>query len=454
VWREYFKKHSYFTCIVIAMHVFFFLLATHFRKIYMGDSAEYIYEAVNIKNLFFFYSGNPVMPIEPEFITQRQPLYPLFLLMVYFFATNNWIVLLLQNIFSVINILYARKIFDKLGLDRCYYWIFALFVVGYPAQMIYANTIAPDLLLQTFALLYMGSFIDFVQSRQRKSELMMGLALIGGMLTKPVLYPFALVHLVLMAYSGFRYKLKLQRTIVLAIIPLCAVLVFNYWNYTRTGKFHFTSNQAFNAQYYFYPYISTKFGMDSANHFLSKERAVAATIPDFAERYDFEIDRGRQLFLQNILPYSIYHLTGALRIFVEPGKAEIDLFTGQLTYGRLYSKKEAGFYAYFREKGWGGDSVKEYLIQNPAMPLIGVIILMNLVKIAGVILLIAKRTGRRFEVVFMLLFIGWFAVAAGPIANTRYFLPVSLLWIGLAVMGYAGWWGKRRTRVPDKAQIG
>ncbi|MFI5196843.1 MAG: hypothetical protein ACHQD8_07115, partial [Chitinophagales bacterium] len=77
------RQDKWFISIIMLVHILFFLLACSYKRIYMGDSFEYIYEALNIKNLFFFYSGNPVMPIMPEYMTQRQPLYPLFLMLVY-----------------------------------------------------------------------------------------------------------------------------------------------------------------------------------------------------------------------------------------------------------------------------------------------------------------------------------------------------------------------------------
>src|SRR5947199_340840 len=100
------KADKTFIGIIVLVHIFYFLLACHYTRIYMGDSFEYIYEALNIKRHFLFYSGNPAMPISPKYMTQRQPGYPLFLLAVYLFTVNNWVVILLQNVLSVFNIYY------------------------------------------------------------------------------------------------------------------------------------------------------------------------------------------------------------------------------------------------------------------------------------------------------------------------------------------------------------
>ena len=48
------RRDKIFIGIIVLVHVAFFLLACMYRRIYMGDSFEYIYEALNIKKYFFF----------------------------------------------------------------------------------------------------------------------------------------------------------------------------------------------------------------------------------------------------------------------------------------------------------------------------------------------------------------------------------------------------------------
>jgi len=428
------RNDKIFIGIVVLVHVVFFLLALHYTRIYMGDSFEYIYEALNIKKYFFFYSGNPSLPIVPEYMTQRQPGYPLFLLAVYLFTINNWVVIVLQNVLSVFNIYYARKIFLKIGYQKKYDWLLLLFVAAYPAQFINANTIAPDILLQTFTLLYFGNFILLLQNKQLKYATWMSLALIAGMLVKPVLYPFTLIHVLIIIIAVVRQKMKLQRPILIAILPLCAVLSYSYWNYLRTDKFHFTSNQAFNATFYYYSYFGRKYGADSANRFLANERREYASIQEYKDRYDYANERGKVLLMQNFFPYMVYHLKNTARIFIEPGKAEMDLFTGKLTYGKLYSKGQTGFFATWREKGWGGMS--EYLHNNPSLLFVLVVFVFNCVRVIYFVCFLLSRKTHWLLRLFIFVFVGYFALAAGPIANTRYFLPVSLIVIGSAVLGF------------------
>lgn len=437
-------KDRIFAGIIVAAHILFFLLAVGYKRIYMGDSFEYIYEALNIKQYLFFYSGNPAMPIAPEYMTQRQPGYPLFLLAIYLLTVNNWIVLLFQNLISVCNIYYTRTLLLRLGFQKKYDWLLLLFVIAYPAQFINANTIAPDILLQTFTLLYFGNFIRLFKARQLRYAGYMSLALVGGMLVKPVLYPFVAVHLVIIIAVAVYQRAKLQRPVLVALFPLCAVLLYNYWNYTRTGKFHFSSNQAFNAVYYYYPFVSRQAGIDSAQRFLQQQRHDIALLPEYRDRYDYANEQGTQLLKNNFAPYMAFHLANSARIFIEPGKAEIDLFTGKLTYGHLYSKEQTGFWATVKNNGVAG--MRDYISRNPSLLLALAILIVNCIRTAGILLFLKNKNVPAGIRLSALVLLWYFAVAAGPIANTRYFLPVSLIAIACATLGYMNLLQSRRQK--------
>lgn len=428
------RKDILFISIIALVHMVFFVLACGYKRIYMGDSFEYIYEALNVKRYFFFYSGNPAMPIEPEYMSQRQPLYPLMLLGVYVFTVNNWVVLVLQNLLSVFNIFYTRSVLTRIGYKERYDLLLLLFICAYPAQFINANTIAPDILLQTFSILYFGSFIALIQMNQQRYMVRMSIFLVAGLLVKPVLYPFVVIHFFIIVIVAVLQKSKMQRPLLIALSPLFAVMLYDYWNYTRTEKFHFSSNQAFNAIYYFHAYIAQKEDADSADRFLLAERKYMASIPQYKDRYDYANERGMQLLLQNFLPYMIFHLKNTARIFIEPGKGEMDLFTGWLTYGKLYSKQQTGFYATLKNKGLRG--LNNYLRTNPSMPFVIIVLLFNFIRLIGLGWFFFSK-GIHWSIrSFVFIFVGYFALAAGPIANTRYFLPVSLILIGCAVVGF------------------
>ena len=149
------------------------------------------------------------------------------------------------------------------------------------------------------------------------------------------------------------------------------------------------------------------------------------------------------LLKQNFFPYMVYHLKNSARIFIEPGKAEMDLFTGKLTYGNLYNKQQTGFFATLKNNGASG--MRGYISNNPSLPIVLLVFLFNCVRLIGLIVFLFKRAIHWLIRLFTFILLAYFAIAAGPIANTRYFLPVSLIAIGAATMGYMGILQKRAT---------
>lgn len=427
-------KNLRFLLFLILVHGIFFAIALTYKKIYMGDSFEYVYQAINIKDHFWFYSGNPAMPVEAEYLTIRPPLYSFCLMLVYLVTVNNWVVIFLQNILSIFNILYLRDTIRKIGYKRRYDYILMAFVMLYPSQFINANTIAPDILLQTCVLVYFRYFVLLVIEKKWRNAYWMSLALIAGFLVKPVLYPFTLVHCISILLLGAYMRYGITRASIAAVMPVCALLLCIGVNLYRTGKAHYSSNQAFNAIYYYYFYFSDKEGVEKADVFLESERSKIAAMPVFADRYNYANQRGIQLLKDNFGPYMLYHVKHSARLLIDPGKAEWDMFTGALTLGRLYSKEQTGFYATIKRDGIAG--LENYIRRNPSFAPIMIVLFFNLLRLAGMVLFIANRRFNWRVRLFVFCFIGYFAITTGPIANPRYFIPVSLIAIGCATLGY------------------
>lgn len=424
-----------FIIALLIVHAIFFTMALYRKEIYNGDSAEYIYMALNIKERFWFYCGNPVLPVSPEYLTLRPFGYSLLLAIVYLFSVNNWIVLLLQNALSIYNIWYMRDTIKLIGYKRRYDWLLMAFVLLYPPQFINADTIAPDIVLQTCTLVYFRQFILLLQKKLWRHAGWASLALTAGLLVKPVLYPFAYIHCLLMLVVAFRQK-SLFRPFLAAIFPIIVVLLYGVWNYQRTGKLHFTSTQSFNAIFYHYKYYTHTQGLDSATRFLEKERRAMAAIPVFKDRYDYANDRGMELMKENFLPYAVFHARFSLWILLAPGKGDLDLFLGKLTLSQLYDTKQPpGLFYSIRDEGIEG--LRKYVYRNPTFPIAAVVLFFNCIRLLGLILFVFYKKVHWQIRLFTAMFIGYFIFTAGPIANTRYFIPVSLIAIGAATTGFA-----------------
>lgn len=424
-----------FLVALLVVHAVYFAIAVHYKRIYNGDSYEYIYMATNILDKGWFYAGNPALPVQPEYMTLRPPGYPLFLAGIYLFTLNNWVVLVIQTLISIANVYFMRHIMRMINYSRKYDWVLLAFVLLYPSQCINANIIAPDLLLQTTILAYAYNFIRLLRQRRMRFAVGMGIALCAGVMLKPVVHPIIYVHALLMMLAGIYVYKALLRSFVAAMLPLLLVVTYGYVNYARTGKVHFSSMQSFNAIFYYYNYYKDTEGVDKAEAFLQEERAKIAAMPTFAERYDYANKRGRELLLQNFGSYMVYHIKHSLRLLVDPGKGEIDLFTGRLTLGTLYDVYNTeGFYDTYRTSGI--DGLEAYVARNPSLPIAVMVMMFNVLRTIGMLLyFFNKQTNYRLRL-FMFLLIAYFVMITGPIANTRYFMPVSLLSMGIAAIGY------------------
>ena len=70
------------------------------------------------------------------------------------------------------------------------------------------------------------------------------------------------------------------------------------------------------------------------------------------------------------------------------------------------------------------------------MPVIIVVLLFNILRLLGFIIFLFTRSVPLYLRLFVAALVGYFCITTGPIANTRYFLPVSAVVIGCATLGY------------------
>ncbi len=431
--KYYSRNDLLFLAVICLIHTVYFVLAWHYKHIFNGDSFEYIYEAINIRDYNFFYSGNPGLPIEEEYKTLRTPGYPLFLLLVYSFAVNNWMVLFLQNLVSIFNIMLARYTLKIVGYSVKLDWLFLMFIILFPSQFIYANTIAPDILLQTFCLVYFSHAIAFLKTGRVKNMLAMAVAITVGLFIKPVLYPLAIIHCIAFVIYTFVQHGRLTKSAVTAFIPILIVCFYCFWNQQRTGKFHFTSIQSFNAIYYYNNYLKSTKGTTEARNFLTVERSAIAALPSLKERYDYAQSRGIDLLKRENVSYLLFHLKRSAEFFVETGKGEMELFLGNNTLGKLYADDTKGLRTILRESGFSG--LTKHLLHHPAGFFAILILGVNILRLAGFVLFFVFDEQRAIIKWFIGLYVVYFAAITGPISNAHYVLPISLILMGCASIG-------------------
>lgn len=427
-------RQSGFFISVVLLHAVYFMVALHYGNICNGDTFEYVYEAVNIMERFSFYCGNPVLPIQEEYMTLRPPGYPLFVGMIYVFSVNNFLVLFLQNIASVSSIFIVRKAFMQLGYTaRLDMWFFFL-LLFYPGQMVYANSMAPDVLLQTCSVIYFYCAVLFLKNSNVTYAFYMSLALIAGLFIKPVLYPFVLIHLFMLLIYGMTVKAGRRRLMMSALLPLICVVMYSYVNKIRTGKFHFSSIQSVNALYNHLSFYYEKKGFEEGEKFIAGERAALDKLPTFKERYDAANRRGFELLKENFAPYMKYHLTKSVIFFLQTGRGELDQFTGRLTLSKIYAGESQTLVTVMNENGLSG--IARYTGENPTTILAFATFISNLLKLLGVCLFIRYACVIPVMKWFTALYILYFALITGPVSNAHYVMPVSLIMMCCALTGY------------------
>lgn len=432
----------WFAWLAVLIHLPFCYAALHGAFPFNGDSGEYVYAASNLLAGKGWYAGSWALPYNITLSTLRTPGYPVFLAVTYTFSDKLWLLLLLQQALSIWNILMARRLLLLLGGSPQSSYLLLLFVAGFPIQMVYANTIAPDILLQTCVMGYVLGAVHFLRRPALNSLLGMTIALALGVLVKPVLYPYCFIHA--LAFGGlllFRHRAGSKMT-ALALVPAGFVILWGLNNQRNTGVFHLSSIQAQNALYYHHNFQASQKGVPAAKQFLRREQARIMQLPTFADQYKAAEQRGISLLRESPTRYLLYHLKMSLRFLIEPGKAELDLFSRRLQLSGLYDPAGKGVTTRISEQGVAGFlSVARQ--QTTLLVALGVGLL-NVFRLIGMLLWMRRRESSWLLRLFLGLFIAYFALITGPITAAHYVLPVSLVMGALAVLGF-----QKNNRMPS-----
>jgi hypothetical protein len=425
--------------IIVALHIFWFAGALIWKHIHNGDTDDYIYLAQNIKK-GFYYSADASLPIDDFFLSKRTPLYSIILLLFYtFFGLNDWPVIVAQNIASIASCWMVLTLFLRLFPGKKLKWFYILFLVFYPAQMCFAAVMAPDIFMQFLLVLYFREIVLSLEKPGKASMARMGLWLLLATLLKPVMYPFLMLHVI---YSLWYYvKTKAGLVILLGALPLMVMVCYGFWNKSRTGLYHISSVQSdnllnANARSFLYFQYGQPYGdsiLDAANLRVSRQIGLKA-------KYELLDIEAKKIIREHWVAYSLYHIKESGRFFVASGKFDLDIYTGLGT--DQFHPEAPNFYTAFHANGFIG--AWKYLRTYPLMPLLILIIAFNLLRIIGWFLFLYDKQYPFMLKFFSSIFILYFAFITGPVANTRYFLPVLLVMSGLSAAGFAGFMERRR----------
>lgn len=431
---------------IVILHLFWFAAGMMWKHFYNGDSYEYIYLAENMKH-GLYYGANALLPIVDYGMTSRTPLYSLVLLLNYsIFGLNNIPIFILQNIVSIASCMMVYNVFHRLFPTTKKGWIYMLLIAFYPAQLFFPTMLVPDTLLQFFLMLYFREFLLSFDAPNNKRMARMALWLILGTMTKPIVYPF----LILQALYSIWYYTKTKRAfvILLGLIPLVSLIGYGLWNKSRTGLYHISSVQShnllnFNAR----AFLIFKYGqaysdsvLDAANEGLNQRKGLK-------NKYEFADKAAKNIIKRDMMGYAFYHLKESARFFIEPGKIDLDLYTGQASL--VFNPNAPNFYLELKKDGIKG--AWNYLKGYPYLPFILLTIFFNFVRFFGWLLFLSDRRYPLILKIFSSVYILYFAVITGPVSNTRYFMPVLLVMSAFSMLGFAGLIEKRKLKKQNTA---
>jgi len=417
------------------------------KKPYSYDSVEYIQMAQNLQQ-GLYYSGNAALPLTEHYMTLRPPVYPAFILSVWtLFGTHTWIILLLQNIMSVATGFLVRNMFLRWFPKQRDQWIYWLFIILYPMQMVFANMIFCDVLFQLFLMLYLGRLLRFLQDKRQQHYGWMALWLIAGVFTKPILYPFLIVHLLFALI--FTITMKKGAILITAAVPLVLVLGYGYINQARTGIYHISSVQSYNLlEYNLTDFYRFRYGPEVAAGKMDVIKKELDNANNFPEYYERSAAIAGEKIKAEFIAYSLFHAWKSVLIFFDPNKLEFDIFSRRFHYINNYQES---FATKLRTGGWRG--AWSYLKGYPFFLLLILTPVTGFFRLTGFILFACNR---RFPLkirIALVIFVGYFAFITGPVANARYFLPMLMVtsacsWISFSTL-WQGWKFKHKnTHVP------
>ena len=423
---------TWFWMSLVAWHLLFFGVQVHQHTYFFPDTDRYLTEATNIRESGEFYA-RPLLATgkkSPQEYTIRPPGYPLFLLaMDTPSARFPFVALVVQNLLSLLNMVLLARWLQRFRLLPAQ-WVFLLLgVCTYPAQLIYANVLMSEMLLQTCVVLLWLSAVAAWETQQMRYLLAVAATATAAMLVKPVFYPFSIVVLLLGCWVAWRWR-RLPVAVV-AALPLVVALLYQGWNYQRTGLFHFSSIATINLLHYNTEGVLRRTeGAIVADQFIDMVEAEAhRQYATFAQQQQHVRARSLAALWKYPVTYARIHVTGMVNCFLDPGRFDL------VHFFKLPGQQGRGLLGQYTAYGYKG--IVRYVWRLP----LGLLSALLLVAIGNVVRLLAfgfflfqKQYPLfvRLSIAGILLYV---AFLTGPLGAARFAVPVFPLLVVGATLG-------------------
>ena len=420
------KEDRTFILFLLLIHLVYFLFQAINQNHTLNDSKEYLQMAENIRQ-GLFYCGGPGENVNPDFYTKRPPAYPLFIFLGHLICHHPFLILFLQNILSFFSLLWLRNSLFAIGYKTAFDKYFILLSLFSPSQFIYANMIMSEILFQFFVTGMFIFLLLFILRKQWKYMILYHLFLTLGVFTKPILFPFAFINLFFILFISIKQKNILP--FLASLFPLVMIILYMNFNKKRTGVQHFSSIQKINLIDYNVNYfLVSKYGEQYADSVVRKVKSEASEKDNYRDEYSFTMQKGKEILLNDEASYVWYHIKGVWRYFMDPGRFDLSNFLG------LEDIQGKGLYYILHYEGWKA-AIKFLLSQNVLLLIFLIMIMFfNILKTAG-LMMFEFNSEIPVEIrLFVFLLVFYFAGVTGPIAASRFAVPVLPLFIGTGAM--------------------
>ncbi|MCK5135639.1 MAG: glycosyltransferase family 39 protein [Bacteroidales bacterium] len=420
-----------FYAALLLVHLLFFLSSVIRPPGSLTDSVDYLNASRNIFSQGVLYCGDLTEPVREEQYTRRPPLYPVFL-GISILSGSDIPLFLLQIMISLVSIFIVFRIFSpERPEQRNASGVIALILLlATPAQFIYSNRIMAEIPFQLLLVLSAWSVFKYSEKQENRFIWLFNLFLTLGMATKPVLYPFVILTVLISIYMLLRTR---KRAFLLAVgLPVIWIIGYSVWNYNRTGSSQYSSIQTANLVNYNLRYfLMNQEGAKAATVEIDRLYTFCGTSASYREKNNC-LDQGvREVILDRPVKYALFHLKGSIRLFLDPGRFDLVKFFS------IQESNTSGFLTELNQDGFAG--AVRFLKQQGwwLVILLGLIAIFKLLKITGFLLYMFRKGDHLYPRIFIVLLVGYLALVTGPLGASRFLLPVELLIIGGAVKGWA-----------------
>jgi hypothetical protein len=398
------------------------------------DSGRYLQAAQNVWEHGQLYArawpGSAPQGKGVQEFTIRTPGYPLVVLGLGGMVAPPVILLLVQNLLSLLVIGLVLNWWLRWGRPTAKQWLWAVGgILTFPAQFIYPNAVMSEAVLQAMIMAMLVAAVLYIDQKKERYAAGFVAALVLALLIKPVFYPMGIA----VTGAGLIAAWWRRRTglAALALVPVLVVGLYMSWNAQRTGYFHFSSITDINLLHYNAAGVMRQLGGSEAEEqWVAGVLAEANGKKDFATRQQVIQARAGAVIRAHPMVYARQHLLGMATFFLDPGRFDVSEFLG------LEAPPGGGLLAQLRAGG-----LLRTLRNLPVGLLgwLGLVVAAN----AGRLWLAwrgFRRLGQaapvwrkgRWVVVGLLLYV---AVLTGPLGAARFLVPVWPLLLGLALAG-------------------